>query len=62
MERGIKLIEIAKGQLLDRRGVLKSFGSLIMAILWFAGIAAYGIGAADLGALGGVIGWRFSWP
>ena len=32
-------------------------GSLLMAILWFAGVAVYGIGAADLGALGGVIGW-----
>jgi L-rhamnose-H+ transport protein len=33
------------------------FGSLLMAFLWFAGIAIYGVGAADLGALGGAIGW-----
>jgi L-rhamnose-H+ transport protein len=32
-------------------------GSLLMGLLWFAGIAAYGVGAAALGALGGVIGW-----
>lgn len=32
-------------------------GSLLMAFLWFAGIVIYGIGATDLGALGGVIGW-----
>jgi L-rhamnose-H+ transport protein len=28
-----------------------------MGIIWFAGIAAYGMGAADLGVLGAVIGW-----
>ncbi|HEV2494075.1 MAG TPA: L-rhamnose/proton symporter RhaT [Terriglobia bacterium] len=33
------------------------FGSILMAFLWFAGIAIYGVGAAGLGALGGVIGW-----
>lgn len=45
--------------LLTRRNTPPTYwiGTLIMAILWFGGIAAYGIGAADLGALGGVIGW-----
>ncbi|HEY6290028.1 MAG TPA: L-rhamnose/proton symporter RhaT [Terriglobia bacterium] len=32
-------------------------GSVLMAFLWFAGIAIYGVGASDLGSLGGVIGW-----
>jgi len=32
-------------------------GSFLMGFLWFAGIVVYGIGAAGLGALGGVIGW-----
>lgn len=32
-------------------------GAIVMGLLWFAGIAVYGVGAADLGALGGVIGW-----
>jgi L-rhamnose-H+ transport protein len=32
-------------------------GALLMGMLWFAGIAVYGIGAADLGAFGAVIGW-----
>ena len=32
-------------------------GSLLMAFLWFADIAIYGVGATDLGSLGGVIGW-----
>lgn len=45
--------------LLTRPGTPRTYwlGTLVMAILWFGGIAAYGIGAADLGALGGVIGW-----
>ena len=33
------------------------FGSLLMGLLWFAGIAVYGVGASGLGSLGGVIGW-----
>jgi L-rhamnose-H+ transport protein len=32
-------------------------GATLMGILWFAGIAVYGIGAADMGALGAVMGW-----
>jgi L-rhamnose-H+ transport protein len=28
-----------------------------MGILWFGGIAAYGMGANALGGLGGVVGW-----
>lgn len=32
-------------------------GATMMGLLWFAGIAVYGVGAADLGVLGGVIGW-----
>ena len=32
-------------------------GSFLMGFLWFAGIVVYGVGAAGLGALGGVIGW-----
>jgi len=32
-------------------------GAIAMGLLWFAGIAVYGVGAADLGTLGGVIGW-----
>jgi L-rhamnose-H+ transport protein len=45
--------------LLTERGIPPGYwlGSVLMGILWFAGIAAYGIGAADLGTLGGVIGW-----
>ena len=45
--------------LLTKPGTPRTYwlGTLVMAILWFGGIAAYGIGAADLGALGGVIGW-----
>ncbi len=33
------------------------FGAALMGIVWFLGIAVYGIGAVDLGALGAVIGW-----
>ena len=45
--------------LLTKPGIPRTYwlGTLVMGILWFGGIAAYGIGAADLGALGGVIGW-----
>ena len=32
-------------------------GATLMGILWFAGIAVYGIGAADMGALGAMMGW-----
>jgi L-rhamnose-H+ transport protein len=32
-------------------------GAVLMGIVWFFGIAAYGMGAADLGALGAVLGW-----
>ena len=32
-------------------------GSFLMGLFWFAGIVVYGVGAAGLGALGGVIGW-----
>jgi L-rhamnose-H+ transport protein len=32
-------------------------GAILMGLLWFAGIAVYGVGAANLGTLGGVIGW-----
>jgi hypothetical protein len=31
--------------------------SLVMALIWFGGVAAYGIGAVSLGNLGGVVGW-----
>jgi L-rhamnose-H+ transport protein len=32
-------------------------GGLLMGFLWFAGIVVYGVGAAGLGALGGIVGW-----
>ncbi|HMD97718.1 MAG TPA: L-rhamnose/proton symporter RhaT [Terriglobia bacterium] len=32
-------------------------GAILMGTIWFAGIAVYGMGAADLGVLGAVIGW-----
>ena len=32
-------------------------GATLMGLLWLAGIVAYGIGAAGLGALGAVVGW-----
>jgi L-rhamnose-H+ transport protein len=32
-------------------------GALLMGFLWLAGIVAYGMGAAGLGALGAVVGW-----
>ncbi len=32
-------------------------GGTVMGLFWFGGIAFYGMGAADLGALGAVIGW-----
>ena len=32
-------------------------GGTLMGIIWFAGIAVYGIGAADMGALGAMMGW-----
>lgn len=45
--------------LLSKKGTpaFNWIGSILMGALWLAGIDAYGIGAADLGALGGVIGW-----
>jgi L-rhamnose-H+ transport protein len=33
------------------------FGALLMGLIWFSGIAVYGIGAAALGSLGGILGW-----
>jgi L-rhamnose-H+ transport protein len=32
-------------------------GASLMGLIWFAGIAVYGIGAAGMGALGAVMGW-----
>lgn len=32
-------------------------GAMLMGIVWFFGIAAYGMGATELGALGAVVGW-----
>jgi L-rhamnose-H+ transport protein len=32
-------------------------GATLMGILWFGGLAAYGMGANALGGLGGVVGW-----
>jgi L-rhamnose-H+ transport protein len=32
-------------------------GAVLMGIVWFFGIVAYGIGAVDLGTLGAVVGW-----
>jgi len=45
--------------LLSKPGIPPTYwlGGLLMGALWFGGIMIYGIGAADLGALGGVIGW-----
>jgi L-rhamnose-H+ transport protein len=33
------------------------FGAALMGLLWFGGIAAYGMGATELGSLGGALGW-----
>lgn len=33
------------------------FGGAIMGLLWYGGISVYGMGAAAMGPLGGVIGW-----
>jgi L-rhamnose-H+ transport protein len=32
-------------------------GGIVMGLIWFSGIAVYGMGAAMLGALGGILGW-----
>lgn len=32
-------------------------GVLAMGVLWFGGIAVYGVGATSLGELGGIVGW-----
>ena len=32
-------------------------GASLMGLIWFSGIASYGIGAAALGDLGGIVGW-----
>ena len=32
-------------------------GGCLMAVLWFGGISIYGVGAADMGRLGAVVGW-----
>ena len=32
-------------------------GGTLMGALWFGGLVAYGMGAAALGALGGIVGW-----
>lgn len=32
-------------------------GGILMGVIWFSGIAVYGMGAATLGTLGGVVGW-----
>lgn len=32
-------------------------GASLMGLIWFAGIAVYGVGAAGMGALGAVMGW-----
>ena len=32
-------------------------GAVLMGLLWFGGIVGYGVGAASLGALGGILGW-----
>ncbi|MBZ5515135.1 MAG: hypothetical protein LAN62_09925 [Acidobacteriia bacterium] len=45
--------------LLTQRGIPTSYwlGPMLMGIVWFFGIVAYGMGATDLGALGAVLGW-----
>ena len=44
---------------LTQRGIPAAYwlGAMLMGIVWFFGIAAYGMGAVDLGALGAVVGW-----
>jgi L-rhamnose-H+ transport protein len=32
-------------------------GGIFMGLIWFSGIAVYGMGAAKLGTLGGIVGW-----
>lgn len=32
-------------------------GGILMGLIWFSGIAVYGMGAARLGTLGGIVGW-----
>jgi L-rhamnose-H+ transport protein len=45
--------------LLTQGNVLARYwlGAVLMGIVWFLGIAVYGIGAAALGTLGAVVGW-----
>ncbi len=45
--------------LLTQPGVPKRYwlGAMVMGLVWFFGISFYGMGATELGALGGVLGW-----
>ena len=38
-------------------GVAYWLGAAVMGALWYSGIVVYGMGAAGLGVLGGIIGW-----
>jgi len=42
---------------LKGKGLAYGAGIVVMGLLWFGAIVAYGVGAATLGALGGIVGW-----
>jgi L-rhamnose-H+ transport protein len=44
---------------LSRKEVPRTYwsGAIVMGLVWFSGIAVYGMGATALGALGAVLGW-----
>ena len=46
-------------QLFSAPGITAGYwlGGILMGALWFGSIAFYGMGAAALGSLGGIIGW-----
>ena len=42
---------------LQGKGLAYGAGVVVMGLLWYGAIVVYGVGAATLGALGGIVGW-----